>query len=244
MGGFNPIDQLERYLRWYRTGYLSSTGYIFDIGNTIAQALHYFERSREPYPGSDDMYSSGNGSLMRLAAVPMFYAHRPILAVENCANSSRTTHASPLAVDACRYYGVLILRALNGISKIELLTPPSQWNDVGNDVQEIVTNLEAPIRAVAEGSFRKKMPPEIRGTGFVVESMESALWAFHHTGNFKDGALMSANLGDDADTTAAIYGQLAGAYYGEEGIPAEWRSKLALLNVIVGYADRLYDHSV
>jgi ADP-ribosylglycohydrolase len=92
---------------------------------------------------------------------------------------------------------------------------------------------------VASGSFKQKAPPEIRGSGYVVESLEAALWAFHRTDDFRDGLLRAVNLGHDADTTGAIYGQLAGAFYGVEAIPAEWRAKLALRDEIEGLADAL-----
>ena len=81
------------------------------------------------------------------------------------------------------------------------------------------------IKEVACGSFKTKQPPEIKGTGFVVESLEAALWAFYHTDNFRDGALKAVNLGDDADTTGAVYGQIAGTIY---DIPQEWISILSM----------------
>ena len=84
-----------------------------------------------------------------------------------------------------------------------------------------------------------KDPPAIRGTGYVVDCLEAALWAFHRSEAFKDGALLAVNLGDDADTTGAVYGQLAGAYYGEEGIPGAWRAKLAYRAMIERYAEQL-----
>ena len=93
---------------------------------------------------------------------------------------------------------------------------------------------------MADGSYKRKQTPEIRGTGYVVQSLEAALWAFHNSQDFREGALLAANLGDDADTTAAIYGQIAGAHYGAEAIPPEWRSRLAYEGMITGLADSLY----
>jgi ADP-ribosyl-[dinitrogen reductase] hydrolase len=240
-GEFDPIDQLERYVRWYRTGYLSSNGRCFDIGITTSDALHRFERTREPYPGSDAPHTAGSGSLMRLAPVPMFYARHPTLALEKCADSSRTTHAAQQAVDACLYYGAVLLGALLGQPKEILLSPPQTWEFLDAGAMHFLTGLEPGIAEVAGGSFLHKQPPYIQGSGYVVRGMEAALWAFHHSTSFREGALLSANLGDDADTTTAIYGQLAGAYYGEVGIPEEWRAKLALADVIKSYADRLFD---
>ena len=125
--GFDPIDQLERYVRWYRTGYLSSNGRCFDIGITTSGALHRFERTRMPFPGPDAPHTAGSGSLMRLAPVPMFYARHHVFALDYCADSSRTTHAAPQAIDACRYYGALLLGALQGQTKELLLSSPTAW---------------------------------------------------------------------------------------------------------------------
>jgi ADP-ribosyl-[dinitrogen reductase] hydrolase len=239
--GFDPIDQLERYVRWYRTGYLSSNGRCFDIGITTCASLHRFERTHEPYPGPTAPHTAGSGSLMRLAPVPMFYARHPQTALEKCADSSRTTHANPKAVDACRYYGALLLGALHGQPKEALLAPIRKWQFLDTNTTALLSDLAPDIAEVANGSFKQKQPPDIQGSGYIVRGMEAALWAFHHSTSFREGVLMVANLGDDADTTAAIYGQLAGAYYGEENIPAEWRAKLAMVDMIISFTDRLYD---
>src|SRR5262249_12739467 len=87
--------------------------------------------------------------------------------------------------------------------------------------------LHPEIEEVAQGSFRHRQPPEIRGWGYVVRSLEAALWAFHDAADFRQAVLRAVNLGDDAASTAAVCGQLAGAYWGESGIPAEWRERLA-----------------
>jgi ADP-ribosylglycohydrolase len=159
--GFDPVDQLNRYCRWYREGYLSSTGRCFDIGNTTRAALERFERTREPYCGFADPHTAGNGSLMRLAPVPLFFARNPKEAVERAGDSSRTTHGAREAVDACRYLAGLIVGTVQDRSKDELLSPgfcpvPGIWNEVP---------LAPKIAAVAAGSFRTKDPPAIRGAG-------------------------------------------------------------------------------
>lgn len=234
--GFDPIDQLNRYVRWMRHGHLSSTGACFDIGNTVSAALHRFESSGEPYPGPTDPQSAGNGSIMRLAPVPLLYAANASGAIELAAASSRTTHGTVAAVDACRYLAGLLLGALRGVGKDELLAPhyspvPGYWQ---------AHPLVPEIAAIAAGSFKWRQPPEIRGTGYVVHSLEAALWAFCHSDSFAEACLLAANLGDDADTTGAVCGQLAGAYYGEEGIPLPWREKLAQRDTITALADGLY----
>jgi ADP-ribosyl-[dinitrogen reductase] hydrolase len=102
--------------------------------------------------------------------------------------------------------------------------------------------LDLAVRAVAAGSFKAKEPPEIEGSGYVVDSLEAALWAFHKSSSFREGLLLAVNLGDDADTTGAIFGQIAGAHYGFPGIPEEWRSKVANADLILQLADQLGVH--
>jgi len=236
-GGFDPADQMERYCAWAERGHLSSTGTCFDIGITVRTALSKFRQTGEPYSGSTDPYSAGNGSLMRLAPVALRYAADARLVERMAADSSRTTHAAAEAVDACRYYAVLLAGALNGASKTELLSElyhpePGCWSQPAQ-------RLAPKIEEVARGSYKRLSPPAIAGTGYVVKSLEAALWAFYHGRDFEEGCLLAANLGNDADTTAAIYGQLAGAHYGEQGIPAAWRAKLAMREMIADFATRL-----
>lgn len=238
-GGFDPRDQMERYLAWYRRGHLSSTGVCFDIGNTVQEALEKFAGSGEPFCGSNHPHSAGNGSLMRLAPVPLFYATKPRKAIHKAAESSRTTHGAKEAVDACYYMAGLLVGAVGGFSKEEILSAefapiPDLWREV---------KLSSKISEIASGSFKRRNPPQIRGTGYVVDCLEAALWAFYHGDNFREGVLLAVNLGDDADTTAAVYGQLAGAYYGEAGIPAEWLAKLIKGELIKDYAERIYEFS-
>ena len=237
---FDGRDQMQRYLRWRDQGYMGSNGFCFDIGGTVAAALHIFERTGNPFAGSIDPATAGNGSLMRLAPVPLFYAHDPKIAIEQAANSSRTTHGAVAAVDACRYLAALIIGALQGQPKEELLSPgynplPAYWE---------ASPLAPEIATLALGSFKARNPPQIRGTGYVVNSLEAALWAFYHSTTFRDGCLLAVNLGDDADTTGAIYGQLAGAFYGEEGIPQGWREKIVLRDLILSLAQEMFSHAM
>jgi len=231
--GFDPVDQLERYLRWHREGHLSSTGKPFGIGVTTRGSLLRFEETHDPVSTATAPETATNGSLMRMAPVPLAFAHDPITAIERAGDSSRTTHGSRLAVDACRFLGALIVGAVHGVSKEELLSgrycpAPGYWEEIDE---------------IAAGSFREKEPPEIQGTGYVVRSLEAALWAFHKSTCFKDGCLLAVNLGDDADTTGAVYGQLAGAFYGEQEIPESWRLTIARRELIGSYAGQLMELS-
>ncbi len=237
--GFDAADQMQRYVRWWREGYLSSTGEFFDIGTTVSTALSRFEAGGDAFAGSTDPNTAGNGSLMRLAPVPMYFSGDAKEAIRMAADSSRTTHGSQEAVDACRYYAGLLVGALQGVGK-ETLLSASYCLVEGLWARE---PLAGKIAAIAEGSFKHRQAPDIRGGFYVVETLDAALWAFHHSANFREGALLAANLGHDADTTAAIYGQLAGAYFGVEGIPIEWREKLTMVDRITSLADSLHDHA-
>lgn len=236
---FDPEDQMRCYLRWYREGYLSSTGTCFDIGGTVGAALRRFEVYQDPFAGETEPRYGGNGSLMRLAPVPLAFANIPEDAIQQSGEMSRTTHGATEPVDACRYYSGLIVGALAGESKDVLLR--SRYSPLEGSWPPCALSLK--IEAVAAGSFKNKQPPEIRGTGYVVQALEAALWAFWHSDDFEAGALAAVNLGDDADTTGAIYGQLAGAYYGINAIPDSWRSKLAMSSRIIELADGLFDLS-
>ncbi|CAN5872545.1 hypothetical protein BH23ACT11_BH23ACT11_27700 [soil metagenome] len=216
---------------------LSSKDQCFGIGGTTRESIERFERTGDPYCGLEDPNRAGNGSIMRLAPVPLFFARDPKAAVERSAESSRTTHGARNAVDACRYFGALLTGALNGVEKDELLT--ERYSPVPGYCDD--HQLAPEIDEVAAGSFKSRQPPEIEGSGYVVRSLEAALWAFNNSDSFSGGCLLAVNLGDDADTTAAVYGQLAGAVYGAGDIPESWLNALYLRPVIESYADKLRD---
>ncbi len=231
-GAFDARDQMDRYCRWQHEGYLSSNGRCFDIGNTVTAALRRYQETDDPFAGSSDPQSAGNGSIMRLAPIPMFFFPDEDAVVEHAGESSRTTHAAAECVDACRLLGLILCRALAGQDHDELLSGVSGH-----------TTSSEKIAAIARGDYASKSESEIRGTGYVVESLEAALWCFAGTDSFEAAILRAANLGDDADTTAAICGQVAGAHYGEAGIPPQWLERLAKKDDIAALADRLCQHN-
>lgn len=225
--GFDATDQMGRYLNWWRRGYLSSTGRCFDIGNTVRSALYRYETTRQPFAGSEDPNTAGNGALMRLAPVVLFFHPDAALVQTFAVDSTRTTHAAPEALDCSRLLAHVISRALDGADK-----------EVTLDAASLA--LASPkVAALAAGAWRGKAEADIRGSGYAVDSLEAALWCFHQTETFEMAVLRAANLGDDADTTAAIVGQIAGAHYGVQGIPASWRARLHMADDIEDMARRL-----
>lgn len=227
--GFDANDQMQRYCRWQNEGYLSSNGRCFDIGITVNRALHAYQKDGNPYAGAINFQRTGNGSLMRLAPIPLFYYTDRIKAQTFAVESSRTTHGASECLDACLLFCNMLLRALAGGDKQHILFADADSFDG-----------ESKIMAIANGDYCQKTEQEIRGTSYVVDCLEAALWCFWNTDNFADAILKAANLGDDADTTAAVCGQIAGAYYGYSAIPHSWKKRLAKRQMLEQLADRLY----
>lgn len=228
-GGFDAADQMRRYCLWMDEGYLSSNGECFDIGMTVSAALDRFKQTGEPFSGSTDPRAAGNGCLMRLAPVPMFYGRDRAAAIEQSAASAATTHPADECLQASRLFGGMMWLALSGAAKDDIL--------LGHGVEDARTPR---LASIAAGEYRRTSEGQVRGSGYVVDSLEAALWSFAGTDSFEEAILRAANLGDDADTTAAICGQLAGAFYGESGIPRRWRDRLAMSVEIRALADRLH----
>lgn len=226
--GWDLNDQARRYVAWWHRGTYAVHGECFDIGNTVRSALGRFLKSGDAHTSGDTSErSSGNGSIMRLAPVPIHYAelfpdHLDKL-VRYCVESSLPTHASPQSLSACAYLGLLLAALIHGTDRQETLGP--FWPPLLR-LKEFYP-LHPEIDEITRGSFRERRPPEIVGSGYVARSLEAALWAFHEAGDFRQAVLRAVNLGDDADTTGAVCGQLAGACWGETGIPQPWRQNLA-----------------
>lgn len=229
--GFDLDDQIQRYTRWHRDGYMSSTGRCFDIGIATRRALNSYHSTGNPESGSTDPRSAGNGCIMRLAPVPIMYANDIQMAIHLSAEQSKTTHGAIECLGASKVFGGVLVRALNGtLSKDEVL--------VNHDLN-LAQALSTKLQLIAAGAYFDYDIHQIKGSGYVVDSLEAALWCFYHTDNFKDAVLAAANLGDDADTTAAIVGQVAGAFYGEDGIPDHWLTRIVMAKEIGEMADSL-----
>lgn len=228
---FDARDQMERYCRWVQHGHLSSTGDCFDVGNTVAAALARYLDTGNPIAGSTEPESAGNGSLMRLAPVVLQYFPDRGSAVHHAGESSRTTHGAQEAVHACEIFAEILCNALEGRTKAEV------------PVATVPAGASRRLASICEGAYRTRPASAIRGSGYVVDCLEAALWCFSRTIDFADAILLAANLGDDADTTAAVVGQVAGAYYGVSGIPEKWAERLTLREQITHFAETLWKNS-
>ena len=225
-GTLDCWDLMDRFTRWWRNGEYSCTGTCFDIGNATREALDRYSWTGNPFSGSTDRLTAGNGSLMRLApAAGRFWNDRKRL-IDTAAEQSRTTHGAEEAVDACRAFAELLADAIAGSPRAALLAPrPFEGAPA--------------IANIVAGSWRGRARDEIRSSGYVVHTLEAALWSVARTSDFRNAVLLAANLADDADTVAAVTGQLAGALYGLSGIPEHWLDRVAWKDRLLEAAQRL-----
>jgi ADP-ribosyl-[dinitrogen reductase] hydrolase len=229
-GRFDPIDQLQRYVRWYTKGYLSSTGKCFDIGNTTRAALDSFARTGNPRSGPTGARSAGNGSIMRLAPVVLFFFPDREAVDRYAAASSWTTHGAAEAVSSCRILGGVLYALLSGHAKLDAVNAVS-----------VAPWMSPRLQSIAACDYLSKSEGEIQGSGYAVACLEAALWCFCKADSYEGAVLTATNLGDDADTTAAVCGQLAGAFYGASAIPGRWLERLSSRDQISDWAERLVE---
>jgi ADP-ribosyl-[dinitrogen reductase] hydrolase len=234
--GFDPHDQVARYVRWQSQGYLSATGQCVGITASVAKALATAQYRRQPYSGSHNPEQLDKEPLSRVAPAVMFFFANATDAIQQAIQAARITNQAPVVLDAVRLFAAMLHQALEGREKVVVLRPDRVlWG---------AQSLKREVQAVLDGAYLNKVPPAITGGGTVVEALEAALWAFQKSRNFRDGALLVANLGDDSDVACAVYGQLAGAYYGVSAIPGNWRNSLMHKAMIEDLGDRLLAHAL
>ena len=230
--GFDAEDQMQRYNRWRTEGYMSSNGRCFDIGNTVSEAISQYLGTGDAFSGPTSPFSAGNGSLMRLAPIAIYYSHNIEELIHFAAQSSRTTHGAKECLDACAYFATLLHCAFSETDKQSVLNC------------SLYQASTKKIQAIQAQTYLNKTREQIKGSGYVVDCLEAALWCFAQSDNFSDAILMAANLGDDADTTAAVCGQIAGAFYGVDAIPKQWREKISDADEILLLAKHLGSNTV
>ena len=232
--GFNSTDQLERYLKWYRFGDNSSTGHCFDIGNTTREALERFEYTKESYCGSSNSAKSGNGSIMRLAPIVIKYWKNTDDLIRYAALSSKTTHASKETIQASIILALFLQGIFQSKQKEEL------FSDVFSDfVISNIDNISPKLYEILKGSYKEKSREEISSSGYVINTLEAALWAFYNTNSFSEAIILAVNLAEDADTVGAVTGQIVGAYYGAQSEITEWSNKIFQKERIIKLAKQL-----
>ncbi len=226
-GRLDPQDLMERFVAWRQRGEYSCTGDCFDIGNATSAALDRFLRTGEPFAGSTSERSAGNGSIMRLAPAILFAIGDAEMTTRLAIDQGRTTHAAPQAVEACAFMAGLMRETILGGNRTSLDT--STWAG------------HADWKPFAHQAWRSKERHEIHSSGFVVATLEAALWSVWRTETFEDAVVLAVNLGDDADTVGAVTGQIAGALYGLSAIPERWLRPLAWRDRLEALGDRLLE---
>lgn len=225
--GLDPADLMERFRRWRDEGYNSVNGRCFDIGIATRAAIDRYIATGDPLAGATDANSAGNGCIMRLAPVPIFYASNAAAAEIAALLQSRTTHAATECLNSCIVMTRILVALVNG----------QVWQEAINlDPSGLGSSH---VRAIAAGRWRGKDRSQIKSSGYVIDTLEAALWAVDTTDNFASALRLAVNLGGDADTVGAVTGQFAGARYGLSGIPASWRQTLAWHDRIVALAQAL-----
>lgn len=236
----NKMDldhQMQLYLRWYEHGYLSSTGVCFDIGNQTRLAIMLYKNGMPFHKALSELESSssnaGNGALMRLAPIVIKYHDDMSAALVAAGLNAQLTHPDIRCVHANKVFTLLMLQAMQTKNKSLLI-------DIA-DIKKRVKNLNVEVLDLLTFDYLKADRKNIPNSGYVISSMKAALWAFFNGSSFEEGALLAVNLGGDSDTIGAIYGQLAGAFYGYDRIPREWIEQLHDYTTINGYIDLLID---
>ena len=225
--GYDSFDVMDRYRRWVDDGYRSSLDYCFDIGNQSRQAIRAFRRDPVVPLSASRVRAAGNAPVMRLAPIGIVAAAAHLNQADTirlAMVSARETHFSTEAEEATAIFGHLLRHALSGTDEKDIV------GYTGPDSFGLIDYLN---------SLPGTRPADVANTGYIRHTVGSAWWAFRSTRNFRDGALAVVNLGDDADTAGAVYGQLAGAYYGVDGIPHDWLDGLHEVNEIARVADAL-----
>ena len=244
-GTFVPGDQVKNYVRWYEQGYMSSIGRCFDIGNATRTALSIWRKYLDSKGSVEDVEGGqgaidkslkkkiqcGNGSLMRVSPIGLVFHKEPAKAIEYAALSSQVTHPYPTNAEACKMYTMLIAAMFDNLSKSDLASMVAGWQFEDQDLQSRFGKYRD------LGSWQEVGAEQISSSGYVVHSLEASLWAFFTTAAFEEGALKVVNLGDDADTVGAIYGGIAGAFYGVESVPQTWLEGLVAKSMVDAVVD-------
>jgi ADP-ribosyl-[dinitrogen reductase] hydrolase len=234
-GGFDARDQVERYVRWRQEGYLSATGECVGITPSVVRALAAAQWRRQVFAGSHEPRQQDPEPLSRVAPVVMFAFTSVEEAVLLAGEAARITCQAPGVLEVCRVFGAMLHAALSGLPKDEVVAPTRGLAELE------AAGLRPRVRSILRGRYRSKRPEQMHGGSTIVEALEGALWAFDRTQDFASGAVLAANLGEGSDVVGAVYGQLAGAFYGATAIPPAWRSSLARRDLIEDLADGLFN---
>ncbi len=222
-------DVMENFLKWYERDAFTATDECFDIGNTTRAAIVRFSRKILPPTkcGSTEINSNGNGSLMRILPATLYlYAKGNgklnADALEIIHEFSALTHGHIISKMSCGIYSLIAAQLLNGKNISEAFSSGMADAKIFYGTDETFKKFSR----LCDENFAALPEDKISSSGYVLDSLEAALWCLLNTDNYKLLALKAVNLGGDTDTVGAIAGGLAGIYYGAEAIPTEWLATL------------------
>lgn len=220
-GMIDTVDIMVNFSCWLGKAWFTPYGQVFDVGGMTRAAIERFQRGVEPLKcGGDLLTDNGNGSLMRI--LPLTFANSSYADVVNV---SSLTHAHPISKRACILYVIVAEQLMKGKSLFPILTD-EMWGGEFCRVSRIW----------------KMQRDEIKSSGYVVDTLEAALWCLYHTHTYRDCVLTAVNLGGDTDTIAAVAGGLAGIMYGcggENGIPEAWINQIPRKDFIKNLCEKV-----
>ena len=237
-GTVNYQSIMKNFCSWYYHDKFTATNVLFDVGNACADAIEtYFNlRHSATKCGSNSEWSNGNGSLMRIHPFVLYAYYNNIdddTLVDMIASASSLTHAHQCSIDGCTIYAYVLKEILNNQSK------QSVYNGL-NKVKNQVKTKNKYYNRLLNQDIVSVDEREIKSSGYVVDSLEAAIWCLLTTDNYHDCVLKAVNLGEDTDTVAAIAGGLAGALYGIESIPKDWLETLKKKDMIENMCETAY----
>lgn len=236
VGTIDYTDMMERFSRWCMHGEYTPFGEVFDIGIATSRALMNYAKGIAPLEsGGKTEWDNGNGSLMRILPVCLYLFERQkkVCTSENESiymihAVSALTHAHVRSQMACGIYYFLVKAILEEEGSLENRLQKGMDRAYQYYRQDLSNHRELEnYKRLADLSEFKETPKEgIKSSGYVVDTLEAAVWCLLHSHSYKETVLMAVNLGEDTDTIGAVAGGLAGLYYKEEGIPQEWTQVL------------------
>ena len=237
----NPNDIGNRFIDWLKKGRYTATGKTFAVGRVCEEAIINFEKGHENAAkcGMDGLYDNGNGSLMRILPLAYYIHGKNIFDDEEIYNLVREvssiTHAHEISIMACYIYVKF------AICLLEQKSIGEAYNEIQNlDYGYFDEEVVVLFKRIIDQNLGSLQREDIKSSGYVVDTLEAALWVFLKSEDYNSSILEAVNLGEDTDTVGAVVGGLLGIYYGMDSINKDWLNALVKKDYIIDMCDR-YD---
>lgn len=235
-GKIDLVDNILEFSKWAEDGYMTPHGEMFDIGRTTLTSLRNYWKSKDVYTcGGKSEYDNGNGSLMRIIPVCLFNKIKQLStenSIENIHEISALTHAHERSLIACGIYDFIVQELIKCPEKLSVNTALKKAEKYYADYNEVKH-----YKRIFDEKFMDLDISLIKSSGYVVDTLEAAIWCLLSTDSYKECVLKAVNLGEDTDTVGAVAGGLAGILYGYDSIPKEWINTLVKNEMISNLCD-------